>query len=124
MIGKSFVEPNSKVLHRDIKSTCLRNGTLILFQGTTPRSHLLASLTHQRILLSVCCFCTRLEVLEEFCKLRIIPLLFVPLNILLLFAYYYIEVTTISAIRDTYPVATTTTAEDTAIKTDLNIITP
>ena len=35
---------------------------------------------------------------------------------------FYIEVATISAIRDTYPVATTTTAEDTAIKTDLNII--
>ena len=37
---------------------------------------------------------------------------------------FYIEVTTISPIRDTYPVATTTTAEDTAINTDLNIITP
>ena len=37
---------------------------------------------------------------------------------------FYIEVATISAIRDTYPVATTTTAEDTAINTDLNIITP
>ena len=37
---------------------------------------------------------------------------------------FYIEVATISAIRETYPVATTTTAEDTAIKTDLNIITP
>ena len=37
---------------------------------------------------------------------------------------FYIEVTTISAIRDTYPVATTTTAEDTAINTDFNIITP
>ena len=35
---------------------------------------------------------------------------------------FYIEVATISAIRDTYPVATTTTAEDTAINTDLNII--
>ena len=35
---------------------------------------------------------------------------------------FYIEVATISAIRDTYPVATTTTAEDTAIKTDLTII--
>lgn len=35
---------------------------------------------------------------------------------------FYIEVTTISAIRDTYPVATTTTAEDTAINTDFNII--
>ena len=29
---------------------------------------------------------------------------------------------TISAIRDTYPVATTTIAEDTAIITDLNIV--
>ena len=37
---------------------------------------------------------------------------------------FYIEVATISAIRDTYPVATTTTAEDTAIITDLIIITP
>ena len=37
---------------------------------------------------------------------------------------FYIEVATISAIRDTYPVATTTTAEDTAINTDFNIITP
>ena len=37
---------------------------------------------------------------------------------------FYIEVTTISAIRDTYPVATTTTAEDTAISIDFNIITP
>ena len=37
---------------------------------------------------------------------------------------FYIEVTTISPIRDAYPVATTTTAEDTAIKTDFNIITP
>ena len=37
---------------------------------------------------------------------------------------FYIAVTTISAIRDTYPVATTTTAEDTAIKTDFNIIAP
>ena len=35
---------------------------------------------------------------------------------------FYIEVATISAIRDTYPVATTTTAEDTAIITDLIII--
>ena len=35
---------------------------------------------------------------------------------------FYIEVATISAIRDTYPVATTTTAEDTAINTDFNII--
>lgn len=35
---------------------------------------------------------------------------------------FYIEVATISAIRDTYPVATTTTAEDTAINTDLSII--
>ena len=34
---------------------------------------------------------------------------------------FYIEVATISAIRDTYPVATTTTAEDTAIITDFNI---
>ena len=39
-------------------------------------------------------------------------------------ARFYIEVATISAIKDTYPVATTTTAEDTAIKTDFNIITP
>ena len=30
----------------------------------------------------------------------------------------------INPTRDTYPVATTTTAEDTAINTDLNIITP
>ena len=37
---------------------------------------------------------------------------------------FYIEVATISPIRDTYPVATTTTAEDTAINTDLIIITP
>ena len=37
---------------------------------------------------------------------------------------FYIEVATISAIREIYPVATTTTAEDTAINTDLNIITP
>ena len=37
---------------------------------------------------------------------------------------FYIEVTTISAIRETYPVATTTTAEDTAITIDFNIITP
>ena len=35
---------------------------------------------------------------------------------------FYIEVTTISPIRDTYPVATTTTAEDTAIITDLSIV--
>ena len=35
---------------------------------------------------------------------------------------FYIEVATISAIRETYPVATTTTAEDTAINTDFNII--
>ena len=35
---------------------------------------------------------------------------------------FYIEVATISAIRDAYPVATTTTAEDTAINTDFNII--
>ena len=35
---------------------------------------------------------------------------------------FYIEVATISAIRDMYPVATTTTAEDTAIKTDLSIV--
>ena len=35
---------------------------------------------------------------------------------------FYIEVATISAIRDTYPVATTTTAEDTAIITDLIIV--
>ena len=35
---------------------------------------------------------------------------------------FYIEVATISAIKDTYPVATTTTAEDTAINTDLNIV--
>ena len=39
-----------------------------------------------------------------------------------LIARFYIEVATISAIRDTYPVATTTTAEDTAIITDLTII--
>ena len=37
-------------------------------------------------------------------------------------ARFYIEVATISAIRDTYPVATTTTAEDTAINTDLIIV--
>lgn len=37
---------------------------------------------------------------------------------------FYIEVTTISPIRDAYPVATTTTAEDTAIRIDLIIITP
>ena len=36
---------------------------------------------------------------------------------------FYIEVTTISAIRDTYPVATTTIAEDTATTIDLSIIT-
>ena len=35
---------------------------------------------------------------------------------------FYIEVATISAIRETYPVATTTTAEDTAIITDLIIV--
>ena len=35
---------------------------------------------------------------------------------------FYIEVAMISAIRDTYPVATTTTADDTAINTDFNII--
>ena len=35
---------------------------------------------------------------------------------------FYIEVTTISPIRETYPVATTTTAEDTAISIDFNII--
>ena len=34
---------------------------------------------------------------------------------------FYIEVATISAIRDTYPVATTTTADDTAITIDLII---
>ena len=39
-----------------------------------------------------------------------------------LIARFYIEVTTISPIRETYPVATTTTAEDTAIITDLNIV--
>ena len=37
---------------------------------------------------------------------------------------FYIAVTTISPIRDAYPVATTTTAEDTAINTNFNIITP
>ena len=37
---------------------------------------------------------------------------------------FYIAVATISAIRETYPVATTTTAEDTAIITDFNIINP
>lgn len=37
---------------------------------------------------------------------------------------FYIEVTTISPIKETYPVVTTTTADDTAINTDLNIITP
>ena len=36
-------------------------------------------------------------------------------------ARFYIEVAMISPIRDTYPVATTTTAEDTAIITDLII---
>ena len=35
---------------------------------------------------------------------------------------FYIAVTTISPIRETYPVATTTTAEDTAITIDLNIV--
>ena len=35
---------------------------------------------------------------------------------------FYIEVATISPIRDTYPIATTTTAEDTAIITDFNIV--
>ena len=35
---------------------------------------------------------------------------------------FYIEVAMISAIRDTYPIATTTTAEDTAITTDFNIV--
>ena len=35
---------------------------------------------------------------------------------------FYIAVTTISPIRDTYPVATTTIAEDTAITIDFNII--
>ena len=35
---------------------------------------------------------------------------------------FYIEVATISAIRDTYPVATTTTADDTAITIDFNIV--
>ena len=35
---------------------------------------------------------------------------------------FYIAVTTISPIRDTYPIATTTTAEDTAIITDLIIV--
>ena len=39
-------------------------------------------------------------------------------------ARFYIAVTTISPIRETYPIATTTTAEDTAINTDFNIITP
>ena len=37
-------------------------------------------------------------------------------------ARFYIAVTTISPIRDTYPVATTTTAEDTAITIDLSIV--
>ena len=35
---------------------------------------------------------------------------------------FYIEVATISAIREIYPVATTTTADDTAINTDFIII--
>ena len=35
---------------------------------------------------------------------------------------FYIEVATISPIKETYPVATTTTAEDTAIITDLTIV--
>ena len=35
---------------------------------------------------------------------------------------FYTEVATISAIRETYPVATTTTADDTAIITDFIII--
>ena len=39
-------------------------------------------------------------------------------------ARFYIEVATISAIRDTYPVATTTTADDTAITIDFNIVNP
>ena len=51
----------------------------------------------------------------------LLHMLFVPLNILYLF---YIAVAMISPIKDTYPVATTTTAEDTAIITDFNIITP
>ena len=37
-------------------------------------------------------------------------------------ARFYIAVATISAIRDTYPVTTTTTAEDTAITIDFNIV--
>ena len=37
-------------------------------------------------------------------------------------ARFYIAVTTISPTRHAYPVATTTTAEDTAINTDLNIV--
>ena len=35
---------------------------------------------------------------------------------------FYIEVATISAIRDMYPVATTTTADDTATTIDFNIV--
>ena len=35
---------------------------------------------------------------------------------------FYIEVATISPIKETYPVATTTTADDTAIITDFIII--
>ena len=35
---------------------------------------------------------------------------------------FYIAVTTISPIRETYPVATTTTADDTAMITDFNIV--
>ena len=35
---------------------------------------------------------------------------------------FYIAVATISAIRDTYPVATTTTADDTATTIDFNIV--
>ena len=35
---------------------------------------------------------------------------------------FYIEVAMINPTRDMYPVATTTTAEDTAINTDLNIV--
>ena len=37
---------------------------------------------------------------------------------------FYIEVAMISTIKETYPVATTTTADDTAINPDFNIITP
>ena len=40
------------------------------------------------------------------------------------FAYCYIEVAMINPTRDMYPVATTTTAEDTATTIDFNIITP